>query len=64
MTVAFDQLKQDVAQLTTVTESALALIDGLVEKLKTVTTDEELQAVIQDVEADKDKLAAAVAENT
>ena len=64
MSAKFEELELQVAEMEDVVESAVALITGLVEKLKTVTTEAELQTVITELEEAKMKLADAVVANT
>jgi len=67
-----DVLKQSVSTLTTVEQSAVALLDGLTSKIQAIIdaggdptkTLADIQAVVTSVDADKDELAAAVARNT
>jgi hypothetical protein len=64
MGAAIDLLKDEVASLTTVVESAIALIQGLVDRVKDAATLEEVQVVVAEIEAEKQALANKVAENT
>jgi hypothetical protein len=64
MGAAIDLLKEEVTGLTTVVESAVALINGFTEKIKDAATLEEVQAVVAEIEVEKQALAAAVAANT
>jgi hypothetical protein len=64
MSESTDLLKEEVASLSTVVDSAVALIQGLADRLKDVTTLEEVQAIVADLEKEKTELAAAVQANT
>lgn len=64
MGAAIELLKNEVAELTTVVESAIVLIQGLADRIKEAATFEEVQAVVAEIEAEKQALAAKVAENT
>lgn len=60
-----DELTADVASLTTVTESAIALIDGLADQIENAGDDEEeLGAIVDTLRSSRDRLAAAVAAHT
>jgi hypothetical protein len=63
----FEDLKAAVAAETEVTQAAVTLIDGLAAKLdalKDAPTSEAVQALVDELNADKAVLAAAVAANT
>jgi hypothetical protein len=63
----FEDLKAAVAAETEVTQAAVTLIDGLAAKLdalKDAPTPEAVQALVNELNADKAVLAAAVAANT
>ncbi len=63
----FEDLKAAVAAETEVTQAAVTLIDGLAAKLtalKDAPTPEAVQALVEELHADKAALAAAVAANT
>jgi hypothetical protein len=64
MTAAMQALMDEVASMKTVVDSVVALIDGLIDQLKNANTDEEIQAVITELEAQKQTLAAKVPVNT
>jgi hypothetical protein len=64
MGAAIDLLKGEVAELTTVVESAIALIQGFADRIKDAATLEEVQAVVAEIEAEKQSLADAVTANT
>ena len=64
MGAAIDLLKSEVAELTTVVDSAITLIQGLADRIKEAATFEEVQAIVAEIEAEKQALAAKVAENT
>jgi hypothetical protein len=57
-------LMDEVASMKTVVDSVVALIDGLIDQLKNANTDAEIQAVITELEAQKQELAAKVPVNT
>lgn len=60
-----DDLQAAVAASDKVIQSAVTLINGLAQQIKDAGTDPAaLAAVIADIEANKDALAAAVAANT
>lgn len=60
-----DQLKAKVTANTAVTQSTVTLIQGLIQQLKDAADDPaELQAVIAEIEANTQALAAAVPVNT
>lgn len=60
-----DDLGVKVARCTSVIDSAIILIDGIAAKLDELKNDPvKLQAYIDELSADADKLAAKVAENT
>lgn len=64
---ALDDLAREVAELTSTTDSAIALIEGLKAKLDAAiaTGDmDEVQALSDSLSAQTDRLAAAVAANT
>lgn len=64
----FDPLKAEVASVTTVIDSAVALIGGLAGHLQAAIASEdvagEVQAIVADLEASRNSLANAVAANT
>lgn len=67
MTQEFDDLAAEVTQIDTVTESVLTLITGLVAKVNALgdaPTPEQLKALRDSLEADRQKLADAVTANT
>ena len=64
MGAANDLLVSEVAGLTTVVESAIALINGFLAQIKDAATLAEVQAVVAEIETEKQKLADAVAANT
>ena len=64
MGTANDLLVSEVAGLTTVVESAIALINGFLAQIKNAATLAEVQAVVAEIETEKQKLADAVAANT
>lgn len=58
-------LSQAVADATTVEESAITLLDGLAAQLAAAATDPAaIQAIVDSITSEKDKLAADVAKNT
>ncbi len=60
-------LQNEVTALTTVEESAAALLDGLAQQLKDAVAQNDpaaIQKVIDDLDAGKANLAAAVTRNT
>ena len=60
-----DDLQAAVAASDKVIQSAVTLINGLAQQIKDAGTDPAaLAAVVADIEANKDALAAAVAANT
>jgi predicted PP-loop superfamily ATPase len=61
---AFDNLKAAVAAQTTVDQSAVALIQGIADKLKTTTTDADVQALADELTAAAAPLSAAITANT
>ena len=61
----FDVLTEEVAALTDVVASAVAVIDNLATQIEDAKDDpEEIAAIVADLRAQKDALAAAVAANT
>lgn len=61
----FDVLTEEVAALTDVVASAVAVIDNLATQIEDAKDDpEEIAAIVADLRAQKDSLAAAVAANT
>ena len=64
MSQGLELLQQEVEAIRTVNDSAIALITGLVEKLKDVTTLSEVQTICAELETEKERLAAALVANT
>jgi hypothetical protein len=64
MSASTDLLVAEVAELKTVVDSAVLLIQGIADRFKNVTTMAEVEAVVADLEAQKTALADAVAQNT
>jgi hypothetical protein len=61
------ELADDVAALTTVEKSAIALLDGLSQQLKDALAQNDpaaIQQVIDNIDAGKQELAAAITRNT
>ena len=60
-----EDLESEVAELKTVADSAVALIEGLADKLEEAQDDpEQIAEIITDLRSSKEALAAAVAANT
>jgi len=60
-----DDLKAQVAQTTTIAQSAVTLIGGIADRITAAGTDKAaLTALTDELRADDDSLAAAVAANT
>lgn len=60
-----EELRAQVSETTTAEKAALTLIQGLVARLDSAAGDEEaVRAIIADLKASEDQLAAAVVENT
>ncbi len=67
MSAAFDALREQVTQSISVQESAILLIQGLYQKLLDAIAAGDpaaLQALADEIAAEKDRLAEAVAANT
>jgi hypothetical protein len=64
MSASTDLLVAEVAELKTVVDSAVLLIQGIADRFKNVTTMAEVEAVVADLEAQKTALADAVTQNT
>jgi hypothetical protein len=64
MSAAFDLMEAKVAELKTVDDSVLALITKLVEAVQGAATLAEAQQIVAEIDAEKEKLAAAVQANT
>lgn len=65
MSVQLDALKAEVQKNTTVTQSALALIQGLADQIVALKDDPvQLQALADQLRGDSSALAAAVTANT
>lgn len=64
MSAANDLLVDEVAALKSVVESAVTLISGLVDQFKNAATMEEVQAIVAEIEVQKQFLADAVAAGT
>ena len=64
MSAANDLLVNEVSGLKTVVASAVALINGFLDRFKDAATMTEVEAVIADIELSKQSLADAVAANT
>lgn len=61
----FDVLVEQVAKNTSVTQSAVALIDGLITRLDEAKDDpEQIAAIVADLETQRANLAQAVAQGT
>lgn len=66
----FDELNAEVTNLTTVAESAIALINGIAEKIQAAVDandsgdNSQLKSLASSVRSQADALAAAVAANT
>lgn len=64
MSETMQKLKDEIAGMTTVVGSAVALIDGLIAKLEAANGDQAaINAALAEVKADREALAAAVAAN-
>lgn len=65
MSAALDKLRQEVAENTAAVASAEQLISGLAQQLRDAIGDEAaLQALADELDANSNRLAAAVASNT
>lgn len=65
MAKGLENLRKEVAESGDVVESAAAMIAGLAEQIRNAAGDEEaLEQLASDLEAQQQKLAKAVAENT
>lgn len=65
MALDLSRLQTEVSELTTVVASAVALLDGLSQALRDASADPAAVVAIADsIDAQKDALAAAVAQNT
>ena len=64
MSQATDNLAAAVARETSVDQSILTLIQGLADQVKQTSTDPQVQALADQINANADKLAAAVTANT
>lgn len=60
----FQQLKEAVTRNTDVDKSAILFINGIIQQLKDAGTEEERQAVIDELETHAAQLAAAITANT
>lgn len=66
---ALEELKREVEETKTVINSAITLIGGLAQRLRDIltgggATEEELQELIDDLDADQASLAEAIASGT
>ena len=66
---ALEELKREVEETKTVINSAITLIGGLAQRLRDIltgggATEEELQELIDDLDADQADLAAAIVSGT
>lgn len=68
MTQALEHLRQEVREVASTVDSAIAFIDGIVERLRDALTsgdtESDVEQLADDLEAAKLKLASAVAANT
>lgn len=65
MSAALDRLREEVAENTAAVASAEVLISGLAEQLRNAIGDEEaLNALVEELDANSARLAAAVTANT
>ncbi len=64
MAKSIDDLKASVTKLTSASQAVLALITGIVEKLKACETTTDFQAVTDELDADTKALSDAVVANT
>lgn len=64
MSVELDRLREEVAETKTITASAIALIAGLVEKLRASASLEEVMQLADDLDAQNALLAEAIALNS